>query len=159
MDAVLKNLVRVGRVSSINPGAGTIRVVFEDRQNMVSYDLPVLVRQSLKNKDYFMPDIGEQVVCLFLPSGNAQGFCLGSFYSDVDRPPVSNPDKRHVTFADGTSVEYDRGTHTLTVNAQGPVNITATVGVTVNSDLRVNGNISATGTIIDSGGNTNHHSH
>lgn len=125
MNAVLKNLVRVGRVSSINPGNATVRVVFEDRQDMVSYDLPVLVRQSLKNKDYFMPDVGEQVLCLFLPSGNAQGFVLGSFYSDADTPPVNDVNKRHVQFEDGTSIEYDRATHTLTVFCKGDINITA----------------------------------
>lgn len=139
MDNVLKNLIRVGRVSSINPGNATARVVFADRQNMVSYDLPVIVRQSLQNKDYYMPDVGEQVLCLFLPSGNAQGFCLGSFYSDADQPPVSDPNKRHVTFGDGTRVEYDRGTHTLTINAQGPVNIIAAGNVNVTGDVIADG--------------------
>ncbi|HWR07745.1 phage baseplate assembly protein V [Sporomusa sp.] len=139
MDAVLKNMVRVGRISSINPANGTVRVVFEDRKNDVSYDLPVLVRQSVKNKDYFMPDVGEQAVCLFLPNGNAQGFCLGSFYSDVDTPPASDPNKRHITFEDGTSIEYDRGTHTLTIQAQGPVNITAAGNVNVTGDVIANG--------------------
>lgn len=137
MDPVLKNLIRVGRVSSI--GKATARVVFPDRQNMVSYDLSVIVRQSQDNKDAWMPDIGEQVVCLFLPSGHAQGFILGSFYSDEDMPPVDDPNKRHVTFADGTSIEYDRGTHTLTVNAQGPVNIVAAGNVNITGDVIADG--------------------
>lgn len=137
MDAILKNLIRVGRVSSL--GKATARVVFPDRQNMVSYDLQVIVRKSQNDKDYWMPDIGEQVVCLFLPSGNAQGFILGSFYSDVDQPPVDNPNKRHVTFADGTVIEYDRSTHTLTVNAQGPVNIVAAGNVNVTGDVVADG--------------------
>ncbi|SDD89943.1 phage baseplate assembly protein V [Sporomusa acidovorans] len=139
MDSVLKNLVRVGRVSSINPQSATVRVVFEDRQNMVSYDLPVIVRQSLKNKDYFMPDVGEQVVCLFLPNGNAQGFCLGSFYSSVDVPSVSDSNKRHIRFADGTSLEYDRETHTLTIQAQGPLNVMAGGNVNVTGDVIADG--------------------
>lgn len=137
MNPTLKNLIRVGRVSSQE--AATVRVVFEDRADMVSYDLPVIVQQSQNNKDYWMPDIGEQVVCLFLPSGNAQGFVLGSFYSDADLPPVSDPDKRHVRFADGTSIEYDRSTHTLTVDAQGPVNIVAAGNVNVTGDVIADG--------------------
>lgn len=137
MDAVLKNMVRVGRVSS--RGTGTVRVVFGDRQNMVSYDLSVIVQQSQDNKDWWMPDVGEQVVCLFLPNGNAQGFVLGSFYSDVDMPPVSDPNKRHIRFEDGTSVEYDRSTHTMTIECQGPVNITAAGNVRVTGDVIADG--------------------
>jgi phage baseplate assembly protein V len=159
MDTVLKNLVRVGRVSSINSANATVRVVFEDRENMVSYDLPVIVRQSMSNKEYWMPDVGEQVLCLFLPNGNAQGFCLGSFYSDEDQPPVDDPNKWHVRFEDGTSIEYDRDSHTLTADVKGAVNIIATEGVTITGNLQVNGSINATGSIIDVGGNTNHHSH
>lgn len=139
MDAVLKNLARVGRVSSTNPANATVRVVFEDRENMVSYDLPVIVRQSMRSKDYWLPDVGEQVLCLFLPSGNAQGFCLGSFYSEADAPPVNNRNKRHVRFDDGTSIEYDRSTHTLTIHAVGSVNITAAGNVNVIGDVVADG--------------------
>lgn len=123
MDPILKNLVRVGIVSSTNPAAGTARVAFEDKANVVSYDLPVLVRGSLQTKDYWMPDPGEQVVCLFLPSGNAQGFIIGSIYSAKDKPPVSNQNKRHIAFPDGTTIEYDRVTHSLLINAVGPVEV------------------------------------
>ncbi|CVK18456.1 phage baseplate assembly protein V [Sporomusa sphaeroides] len=137
MDPVLKNLVRVGRVSS--RGKATVKVVFGDRQNMVSYDLSVLVQQSQENKDWWMPDIGEQVVCLFLPSGNAQGFVLGSFYSDVDEPPVDDMEKRHISFKDGTVLEYDIGTHTLMISAQGPVNIVAAGNVNVTGDVIADG--------------------
>ena len=57
-----KNVIRSGRISSINPKNGTARVVFADKDNLVSYDLPVLQRSTLKNKDYGMPDVGESVV-------------------------------------------------------------------------------------------------
>ena len=62
---VVSNLFRVGTVDVINESACTARVVFEDRDNMQSYDLRVIVKNTLKNKDYWMPDIGEQVLCLF----------------------------------------------------------------------------------------------
>ncbi len=137
MDPVLKNLIRVGRVSSL--GKATARVVFGDRQDMVSYDLNVVTRNSQDNKDYWMPDIGEQVVCLFLPSGNAQGFILGTIYSDADEPPVNDPNKRHMRFSDGTSIEYDRSTHTLTIDAQGPINIVAAGNVNVTGDVVADG--------------------
>ncbi len=39
---VINNLVRIGRVSSVNVGARTVRVIFPDRDDMVSGDLKVL---------------------------------------------------------------------------------------------------------------------
>ena len=115
MGHILKNLIRVGRVSSISPERATARVLFEP-QGVVSHDLKVIVPQTLKNKDYYMPDIGEHVVCLFLPTGNQEGFILGSIYTDEDKPPTNNPDKRVMRFEDGTSIEYNRKTRTLTVD-------------------------------------------
>jgi phage baseplate assembly protein V len=116
MHPLLKNIVRVGSISSIQPSKCTARVAFEDQENVVSYELPILVRGSLENQDYWMPGLGEQVVCLFLPSGNAQGFILGSFYSEADKPPVTDPNKRHIRFSDGTFIEYNLETHTLTID-------------------------------------------
>lgn len=125
MDPMLKNLIRVGKVSSVNPDNCTVRVAFEDQANVVSYDLPVIVRGSLETKDYWLPVPNEQVVCLFLPSGNAQGFVLGSIYSLTDTPPVTDGNKRHVAFPDGTTVEYDCSASKLTIDAKGEVEITA----------------------------------
>lgn len=133
-----KSIIRVGRVSSVNPVTATARVVFE-AQGVVSYDLPVLQRQTLRNKDYYLPDVGEHVVCIFLPTGNAEGFILGAIYSDEDQPPVSSQDKRGVQFEDGTTVEYDRATHTLAIKAVGPVNIVATGNVNVAGDVIADG--------------------
>lgn len=132
MDNVLKNLIRVGRISSVDPGKATARVVFE-AQGVVSYDLPVLQRQTLRNKDYWLPDVGEHVVCIFLPTGNAEGFILGSIYSDEDQPPVTSQDKRMVQFEDGTTIEYDRASHTLNINAVESVNIVAPKGITISA--------------------------
>lgn len=131
----LKNIIRVGIVSSINPTKATARVAFEDQSSLVSYELPVLVWGSLKTKDYWMPDPGEQVLCLFLPSGAAQGFILGSFYSEKDKPPVTSKDKRHITFPDGTVIEYDSASHKLLIDAKGPVEVKTsdTADVTANT--------------------------
>ena len=137
MDKVLKNIIRTGQVSSTDPSTCSVRVAFED--GLVSYDLPVVVPQSLNNKDYCLPDVGEHVVCIFLPTGNAQGFCLGSFYSDADDPPVSSQDKRHVKFADGTFVEHDRSSSTLTIDCKGSVIIKAAGNVTVTGDVTADG--------------------
>jgi len=148
MDPILKNLVRVGRVSSVDPDRCMARVAFEDKDEAVSHDLPVLVRGALAAKDYWLPSPGELVVCLYLPSGNSRGFVLGSLYSEANPPPVSNGDKRHISFVDGTRIEYDAGTHTLIIDAKGPVNIVATGNVNVTGDVRVSGDLNVSGDVV-----------
>lgn len=108
---ILAQAIRVGVVTSTDPDAGTARVIFHDADGMESYDLKVLHPKTHRDKFYFMPDPGEQVLCLCLPFGHEQGFILGAFYSQADKTPVQSQDKRHVLFDDGTFWEYDRKTH------------------------------------------------
>lgn len=157
MDSIIKNLIRVGIVSSVDAAACTVRVAFSDKENMVSYDLPVLQNNTLNNKSYHLPDAGEQVVCLFLPNGLAQGFVIGSIYSAQDVPPVNSADKWHVKFADGTTIEYDREEHTLAIDAKGPITIKAAGNITVEGDVIADGISLKThvhGGVISGGGNT-----
>ena len=113
LEEMIRHLFRVGSVVSTDPAAGTSRVQLADADGLVSHDLPVAQRQTLKNKDYAMPDVGEHVLCLFLPFGIEQGFVLGSIYSQADATPVADQDKRHVEFKDGTWFQYDRKAHCL----------------------------------------------
>lgn len=134
---ILNNLIRVGKVSSINEKEATARVIFSGQDEAVSYDLPIIQRNTLNNKDYALPDVGEQVVCIFLPNGIQQGFVLGSIYSQKDLPVVKDKDRRHVKFSDGTEIEYDRKEHVLKVKCIGKVIIDATEGVYINGQTIV----------------------
>ena len=73
----IKRLIRVGTVSSVNAAAGTVRVAFAAQDDMVTYELPVITRGSNNNKDYWLPDVDEQVFCLFLPTTSGRGLCDG----------------------------------------------------------------------------------
>ena len=77
---------RVGIVSSADPAKCTAKVYFEELDDSVSYDLKVLVRNTTGAKDFWIPNVGEAVVCLFLDNGIETGFILGSFYNDIDKP-------------------------------------------------------------------------
>ncbi len=112
---------KIGEVSSINPARCTARVIFDDENSMVTYDLPVMQRNSLGNRDYQMPDIGEDVLCLFRSDGFEDGVIIGSFYAGDVEPPETTADRRTVVFKDGTRICYDRASHTLTVTIAGTV--------------------------------------
>jgi phage baseplate assembly protein V len=117
------NLCRVGKVSKINGANGTVQVAFSDKDNLVSHELPVLFRKTKNDKDYWMPDVGEHVLCLFLASGLEQGFVVGAFYSATDAPPTTDPEKTVLQWKDGTKIEVDRKNKEIKINAAGKINI------------------------------------
>jgi phage baseplate assembly protein gpV len=149
----LKNLIRVGKVSSINYPAGRLRVVFEDKDGIVTDELPML------NFEYEMPNVGEPVLCLFLGNGITKGFVLGRYFYASD-PPVEGgygQDIYYKRFLKDAAQKYDRVAKTMTWKAQEFVfdgNVTITGNLKVNGNINVDGNINAGGD-IESGGNIN----
>ena len=94
------------------------RVRFPDRGNLQSWWLRVLMHNTQDTKDFWMPDLGEQVECL-LDENFRNGLILGSSSPSTDTPPAGMTlDKRHTTFKDGATTEYDRALHVLTHLAQ-----------------------------------------
>lgn len=131
----IKNIIRIGRVSSIDVNANTARVAFSDKDDLVSGNLMIVNRGSMVDKDYWMPDVDEQVICLMQPNASGKGlndgFILGSFFSAEDPPQESSADVRAVKFSDGTVVKHDRKTGNLTINATGDISIIAGGAVTI----------------------------
>jgi phage baseplate assembly protein V len=113
------NQLETGIVSAVRLApTPRVRVKFPDRGNLESYWLRVLSTNTQNNKDFWMPDVGEQVECL-LDEKFRNGIVLGSSYSSADVPPAGMTlDKRHTTFKDGATLEYDRALHVLTHLAQ-----------------------------------------
>lgn len=117
----VKKMVRIGIVSAVNGEACSARVTFADDDNMVSRDLPIVVIGSSQTKAYWLPEVGTQVLCIFLPnvSGNGfdAGFIVGAFYSSIDVPVESDTSVRSITFADGSFIRYEGGN--IEINAKG----------------------------------------
>jgi phage baseplate assembly protein V len=110
---MLNQLIKIGEVSNIYPDRATARVVFDDDDSIVSAELKVLQKNTFANRDYGLPDIGEDVVCLFLPCGVEDGFILGSFYAGEVEPHEDHGKIRTVVFNDDTRIGYDREAHKL----------------------------------------------
>lgn len=79
------NETRVGRVSKINYEDGTIEVLYTDRDNEVTAELPVL---NFGN-EYHMPKIDDMVMVMHLSNGCEMGVVLGTFWSKGNQPPES----------------------------------------------------------------------
>lgn len=167
---LLSQVIRVGFVVARDEERLRVRVEVTDTTTdaLTTDFLQVIVPRAKKDRCYDLPDIGDQVLCLFLPFGREVGFVLGSMYG-ADSPPVSSGDKDHRTYDDGTVIEYDRATHvlkadvkgraeittTLDIDAKAGTSITATAGqdVTITAPMiNLNGNVTSKG--VDGGTGT-----
>ena len=137
----MSQLVRVGFVTARQPATHRLQVQFKDTTNapLTSDWLPCLVTRASQDLVYDLPDIGDQVLCIFMSNGLEQGFVVGSMYGR-QAPPVTDPEKFHRKFKDGTVIEYDRAAHKLTVDVKGDVELVVTGNVTAT----VQGNLSST---------------
>jgi phage baseplate assembly protein gpV len=104
--------LRLGIVKEQDLSLARLRVTFSEYDQMLSYWLPLVVPKTQNDKTYWLPDIGEQVVCL-MDARDEAGVVLGAIYSQADTTPVQSGDKFHLGFKDGTAIEYDRGAHVL----------------------------------------------
>jgi phage baseplate assembly protein gpV len=146
-------MVRVGTVSSINYKAGMVSVVFEDKDDMVTDDLPML------SYEYEMPEVGDKVICLFFGNSISTGICLGRYFFDGNKPVEHGKNiyfKHFLKRRENTFMRYDSNTDTITFKVS---NLVIDGNLTVTGNVQVNGSINAKGDIIDGGSNTPHHSH
>ena len=134
-----------------------------------------------KARHWRAPSPGEQGA-LFSPSGDpAMGTFIPGLYGSAGAPPDNRDHVEAWYFDDGGSLVYDWQAKTYTISVpSGEVLVSvgastlavtdnaitgqATVidltgAVTINGPLHVTGDIQGDGTIMDAGGNSNHHSH
>lgn len=131
----LSQIIRVGYVTARQPEKHRVQVQCKDTVSapLTTDWLLVLTPRASSDLHYDLPDIGDQVLCLFLPIGIEQGFVIGAMYGKQE-PPVKDAEKTHRTFKDGTMIEYDRGAHQLTADVKGNVMIHASGNITMVAD-------------------------
>lgn len=129
VERMLRGMVRTGTVQSVNVVNNTARVVFDDKDETVSPELHILHRCSGKNKDYWVPDVGDQVLCIFNNNDKnfSTGWIMGSYFHEHHPPQVQSLDIMRFDWLDGSYIEYNRATHTLNVKIVGPININGEV--------------------------------
>lgn len=122
---------RVGKVSAVDYAAGTVRVVYPDRDNSVTRPLPLL------SGEYNMPQVGSLVLVLHLSNGTEAGVVLGSPWSDKRRPPEGGAGlyRKDLDAMPGKAmIRYQNGVLTI----QAP-------SIVIAGDLTVTGTVTAKG--------------
>lgn len=111
---------RVGIVQHLFPKECSVQVSFPDVDDgsYVSIKLPVLQHGAGKTwTAYWMPAIGDQVLCVFLPHSPEEGFVVGGFYAPVDEPPTQAEGDRRLVIENGDYCEYLADSRTFRVQA------------------------------------------
>jgi phage baseplate assembly protein V len=142
-------MLKYGLIKEIDADKGLVKVSFDDDE-IVSGWLPVLKQGTKSNKYFHIFDSGEHVACM-MDEHCENGVVMGAIYSKDEKPgSVKGADIAGVVFSDGTVVKYDRGSHKLTIQTDGNVEITAEK-MLLTGDLEVTGKIKATQNIEGSG--------
>lgn len=127
--------IRVGKVSAVDYAAGTVRVVYHDKDDSVTPPLPMLA------DEYHMPQVGDMVLVLHLSNGKEAGVVLGCPWSDKRKPPEVGADlyRKDLGRTPGAAMlRYDGDTLTIqctggiNIDAGGAINITGGGAITVN---------------------------
>lgn len=150
--------LKFGTVSASKPGFARVRL--PDLDNMRTMWLPIAYPKTLQDQCCWTYDNGEHVAVL-LDARGEDGVILGAVYSDADKPPVTDPNKFAMRFKDGALLEYDRGTHVLTVTgvqkvvlqADAEILLQAGAKVTVDTpEAEFSGNVLVKGKLVGQGG-------
>lgn len=157
----LANLIRVGKVVELDEANARVKV---SASGLTTAWLPWGTGRAGTTRTTSMPTVGEQVM-LFSPYGDtAQGVVGFSLYQD-DHPAASDSkDKERTIYPDGSVVEYNSASNTLTVTvaAAGKVivnckeaTVNAETKVTLNTpDTFCTGKLTVTGLITGQEGAT-----
>lgn len=114
-----------GIVVDLDPANMRFRAEFEDEDGMVSAWIDVPARAGGSTKTFMMPDAGDEVWCALDAKGE-DGCLIGVKYNAQNQPPFASNDDIGLVWPGG-SVHINKGSGAVTINTNGPVNVT-TIG-------------------------------
>lgn len=125
--------IRLGKVSSLDPAAGTVRVVYHEKDGDVTRMIPIL--SPVFSGLYSLPAVGDQVLVLHLSNGSEAGVVLGRPWSDKFPPPEGAEGLVRLDMdrkPGAATLRYDAKAKDLTLHCDGTLNITAGGAIVIN---------------------------
>jgi phage baseplate assembly protein V len=156
-DSEVRHMFRHGKVIEVcvDPTQVCCRVQYLDKDGLISKPLPVKQFGSRSTSAFYCPKVGDDVSVTMLPNGDEDGFIDGSFYNTGNPPPIVDPDTRHITYADGTVMEYKEGQKAtatraarngqLTIVSEYPMDITCGTAIIKASSIKLIGDVDIQG--------------
>lgn len=87
----MNDVVRVGRISSVNQENGMVRVYYPDRDSTTS-ELGMFYFLG----EYKTPRVNDQVIVLHLSNDTSSGVVLGGFWNEVSKAPRETTYKKEM---------------------------------------------------------------
>lgn len=105
--------IRIGKVSSVNYGNGTVDVIFQDKDSSVLVDLPLF------SNEYQMPEVNDLVTVIFQTNSDktARGYIVGKPYSSENMPEQSGKGVYFKRLGSNAYIKYDSERDTLYLHA------------------------------------------
>ena len=105
------DIIRIGKIHTIDYARGTASVVYTDRNNEPSPSFPFF------SFAYEMPKVDETVVVILLPNSTTKGFIVGVPWSGKKIPSENGQGIFYKEFSDGAFVKYNAKTKTMEISA------------------------------------------
>ena len=116
----LNNVVRIGTIKQLDLANARAKVSVA---GCTTDWLPWGTNRAGKRRDWSPPVIGEQVV-LFAPYGDLGQAVIGpSIFQDDHAAPAASADQETTVYPDGTTVDYNSASNTLTITVAGSGNV------------------------------------
>lgn len=132
-------MIRFGTVSIVNNVKGKVKVTFQDLGTQ-SEELIVYQGRTTGTKEYQMPVVGENGLCLIVDNGNT-GYYLGSGFSLANPVPEGAAEGKDIkVYSDGTRIEYDEKTSRLYIDCKKKIEIICPE-IFINGKVKVKGDI------------------
>lgn len=128
----IRNLIRTGIVTAVNPDEGLCRV---QTGGMQTTWLNWLTCRAGRSRVWWAPSVGEQVLILAIGGEFDTAFVLPGIFSDDHPAPSGSPDAFHVSFPDGAVIEYEPESGALTVSGIKTADVTASDVITATVPL------------------------
>lgn len=125
--------IRTGHVSSVNYETGMVRVLYKDRGQETTIELPYMSF----NDEYSMPEEGTQVLSVHLSNGSSRGIVIGPMWNKKNKPAESGKGiyRKEMSRKKGTAyIRYSDGDGEYLLIAPN-VKILAMEQVTVDGDV------------------------
>lgn len=120
MNRILANMIRIGRVVELDEANARVKLAVA---GLTTDWLPWGADRAGKTRKWSPPQIGEQIM-MFSPFGDsAQAVAGMSIFQDDFAAPAQSKDQETTVYGDGSTVDYNSATNTLTVTVTGSAKV------------------------------------
>lgn len=129
------NLVRIGSVAELDEANARVKLSVS---GLTTDWLPWSAARAGKTRTWSPPQIGEQVIMVSPFGDMGQAVVVGSLFSDAAMAPAASKDRETTIYPDGSTVDYNSATNTLTVTVSATGNVVVNCKVaTINAETSV----------------------